>query len=219
LREGRYVRVIVRDSGVGMAPEVIDRVFEPFFTTKGGGTGLGLSVVHGIVQDHKGAVTVESTPDVGSTFSVYLPASSAASGPPPAIVDRKLDGLGRGERLMYVDDEEALVPVMQRMLGVCGYRCVGFVDPAAALEAFRAAPDSWDGVITDLAMPGMSGLDLAGQLRELRPDVPIALTTGHTQDVARIREAGITVRLQKPYSIDTLRAAVRDLLGDPVPAH
>ena len=217
LRAGRYVRVTVRDTGVGMASEVVERIFEPFFTTKGGGTGLGLSVVHGIVQDHKGAVTVESAPGAGSTFAVYLPAVAAPDDAAAIVAGRKPDVLGRGERLMYVDDEEPLIGVMERMLGVCGYRCVGFSDPAVALDAFRGNPDSWDGVITDLAMPGMSGLELARALRELRPDVPIALTTGHTHDAARVAEAGIAVRLQKPYSIETIRAAMRDLLGDPVP--
>ena len=219
LREGQYVRVVVRDTGIGMTPETMERVFEPFFTTKGpGGSGLGLSVVHGIVQDHRGAITVESELGKGSTFAVYFPAAESQRAVSVPVAPHGNGRRGKGERIMYVDDDEALLSVMERTLGVCGYRCQSFSDPVVAVTEFSANPDAWDAVITDLAMPAMSGLDLAEHLRSIRPDVRIALTTGHIHDIERVSQVGISVRLQKPYSIDTVGAAMYELLGQPTAA-
>jgi len=211
LHVGRYVRVIVRDTGTGMSREILERVFEPFFTTKGHrGTGLGLSVVHGIVQDHHGAIRVESEPRRGSTVRVYLPAvaAEATNGTAPALSDVR----GSGEQIMYVDDEEMLITVMVRTLQVLGYRCVGYADPAVALAAFLTNPPAWAAVITDLSMPEMSGLELVREMRVVRPELPVALVSGYADDAARVQQAGISTWLQKPYSIETLGAALQELL-------
>jgi signal transduction histidine kinase/ActR/RegA family two-component response regulator len=214
LRVGRYVRVLVRDTGTGMSRETMERIFEPFFTTREHeGTGLGLSVVHGIVQDHHGAIRVDSEPGKGTSVRVYLPVVAAEPGQRAGAATT--DHRGRGERIMYVDDEEMLIGVMKRSLQQLGYRCVGYADPAVALGDFRLDPKAWAAVITDLSMPPMSGLDLAREMRVLRPDLRVALVSGYADDPSRVLQAGISTRIQKPYSIDTLGAALYELLNRP----
>lgn len=207
LRPGEHVCISVRDTGVGMSPEIVERIFEPFFTTKGQeGTGLGLSIVHGIVRDHDGAVTVESQVGKGSVFRVYLPIAvgSGIAGTSTALRTIR----GNGEHIAYVDDESALVFVMTRVLEHLGYRSTGFTDPREALQAFRAAPGEFDGVITDLAMPGLNGLDLVRELRTLRRDLPVALASGFRSDPERIREAGIRIVINKPATLEELGEAL-----------
>lgn len=217
LGEGRYVRVTVRDTGVGMDHDVLERVFEPFFTTKAHeGTGLGLSVVHGIVQEHRGAIRLESEPGKGTTARVYLPA--AVTAPSKRVSPAPTEQRGEGEQIMYVDDEEVLIDVMTRSLRALGYRCVGFTDPVAALAEFRASPNAWSAVITDLSMPQMSGLELAHELRGTRPDVRIAMVSGYSSDLSSLREAGIATRLEKPYTIDAIGAVLHELLTGPAVA-
>ena len=217
LPEGRYVRVSVRDTGVGMSRAVLDRIFEPFYTTKGHeGTGLGLSVVHGILQEHRGAIRIESEPGKGTTARVYLPAATTA--PARRVSPVPTEQRGGGEQIMYVDDEEVLIDVMTRSLRVLGYRCIGFTDPVAALAEFRNSPFAWAAVITDLSMPQMSGLELAREMRDTRPDVRIAMVSGYTSDLASLREAGIATRLQKPYTIDAIGAVLHELLSGPAVA-
>jgi signal transduction histidine kinase/ActR/RegA family two-component response regulator len=217
LHEGRYNRLIVRDTGTGMNQDTLDRVFEPFFTTKGhGGTGLGLSVVHGIVRDHGGAIRIESEPGRGTAVRVYLPAVAGEASNEAGAAS--LDLRGSDEQIMYVDDEEVLLDVMTRSLSLLGYRCTAYSDPAVALRDFPADPNAWAGVITDLAMPGMSGLDLAREMRKVRPDVRIALVSGYADDPSQVVQAGITTQLQKPYSINTLGVALRELLSGPAVA-
>jgi signal transduction histidine kinase/ActR/RegA family two-component response regulator len=217
LPPGQYVRLTVRDTGVGMSRQVQDRLFEPFFTTKGhAGTGLGLSVVHGIVRDHDGAVTVATDPGRGSAFAVYLPTARAmqqrgegtASAPPR----------GDGQHIMYVDDEEALVAVVSRILTRQGYRCTAFSDPTEALRAFRMAPHSFDAVITDVAMPVMTGLQLAEFIHTIRPDIPIAVASGHLTDPQALTKARISAAVLKPVSIDTLARTVADMLTSTRPS-
>jgi len=209
LRPGQYVRISVSDTGVGISAEIRARLFEPFFTTKGtAGTGLGLSVVHGIVTDHDGAIAVESVVGEGSTFQIYLPAAHGREAHPPAeeLV------LGRGEHIMYVDDEEALVHVMMRLLARLGYRSTGFADANEALEAFRADPRQYDAVITDMTMPSMSGARLARELRALRPGMPVAIASGY--ESAEMEAAGQEglMRISKPFSMEGLSQTLRTLL-------
>src|SRR5262249_42783181 len=151
LPDGAYLHLSVRDDGCGMDAETLDRAFEPFFTTKpvGQGTGLGLAVVHGIVKSHGGALRGHSEPAKASIFHIYLP-EAAQSAPilEPAVATAQ--PRGGGERLLYVDDEEALVFLATRMLARLGYTVEGYTDPAEALRAFRARPNDFDGVITDL---------------------------------------------------------------------
>jgi CheY-like chemotaxis protein len=217
---GEYVCLAARDTGIGMSQEIQERLFEPFFTTKGhAGTGLGLSVVHGIVRDHAGAITVESTIGCGSTFRIFLPVAKSAGMRPDEEVCRLLPG--KGERILYIDDEEDLAFVAERVLTRLGYRCKVFSDPRSALKAFSANPDDFDAVITDLAMPGMSGVDLARALRAIKPGLPIGLTTGLWEDDADCASgAGIRTIILKPASVEELSRAVRELLPptDPISA-
>ena len=212
LREGRYVLMTVRDTGVGMDRATLERVFEPFFTTKGHeGTGLGLSVVLGIVQEHGGAIKVESEPGIGTAVRVFLPA--VASDLATVVTPLGRRRTGRGESIMYVDDEAMLTTVMTRSLEKLGYRCVGYTDPVVALREFQTNPNGWAAVITDLAMPKMSGLDLAREMRAVRPDVRIALVSGNTDDPSRGEKDGISAQLQKPFALETLGVTVEELLA------
>lgn len=217
LTPGQYVRLTVRDTGIGMSRQVLDRLFEPFFTTKGhGGTGLGLSVVHGIVRDHDGAVTVSSEPGKGSSFHVYLPTSSALQERGDEAVSAP--ARGSGQHIMYVDDELALVGVVSRILTRQGYRCTAFSDPTEALRAFRMAPHSFDAVITDVAMPVMTGLQLAEFIHAIRPDIPIAVASGHLTEPQALTRAHIAAAILKPVSIETLTRVVADMLASTRPS-
>jgi PAS domain S-box-containing protein len=211
LRPGIYARVSVSDTGCGMDPATLRRIFEPFFTTKppGEGTGLGLAVVHGIMESHDGAVTGSSRPGAGTMFQLYFPAyagevaaAEPAPGPEPA---------GRGERILLVDDEELLVGLGEAALRELGYAVESVTRPAAALEWVRADPARFALVLTDQTMPGMTGLDLAGELQKIRPDLPVILMTGYSGSLApeRLAAAGIRRLLLKPPTLHALAAAVR----------
>jgi PAS domain S-box-containing protein len=206
LREGRYARLSISDNGSGMHRATLERIFDPFFTTKpaGQGTGLGLSVVHGIVRAHQGAVTVYSQPEKGSTFRVYFPVAVASAQQQDA--PRLQAVSGRGERIMYVDDEESLVFLGERVLERMGYKVSGYSDPARALKDFTARPHDFDVVVTDLSMPGMSGFHLAQALLQSRPDLPIIMTTGYVrpEDRETAERRGIRELILKPNSIEEL---------------
>jgi PAS domain S-box-containing protein len=213
LTPGPYLRLLVRDTGHGMTPEVMERIFEPFFTTKGvgEGTGMGLAVVHGIIASHSGAITVTSAPGQGTTFEVYLPRSDAAI----ASETRPQEPLPRGEeRLLFVDDENTLVRLWQATLEHLGYEVVVSTDGLAALETFRAAPYGFDLVITDHTMPRMTGEVLAQELRRLRPDIPIVLCTGfsHTMTAEKAQALGLDAFLMKPFTPHDLSYVVRGVL-------
>ena len=208
---GPYLRVTVSDTGAGINPEVVDRIFDPFFTTKGHeGTGLGLAVVDGIVRDHQGAITVESAVGRGTTFRLYFPEAGPTAGAVAAT--GKVSVKGAGQHVMYVDDEEALVLVMTRLLESLGYRCTGFVDPHDALQAFRVDPHAFDAVIADLSMSSMSGLDLARALVGIRADVPVAIISGYTADPGARSAHGVRARIHKPATMSELSSALADLL-------
>ena len=179
LAPGHYLCLTVRDNGHGMDEKTIDRIFDPFFSTKGQseGTGLGLSVIHGIVSNHGGAITVESKPDQGSEFKVYLPRLDkstiiTAHTPATTVMSGK-------ECILLVDDEEDLVFGTERMLKQLGYKVISRTDPLAALQLFRSAPEQFDLIITDQAMPHMNGTELARELTSIRPDIPVILCTGY----------------------------------------
>ncbi len=180
LRLGPHVRFSIRDTGHGMTANVMERIFEPYFTTKtvGEGTGMGLAVVHGIIASHGGVITVESRPEVGTMFVIYLPQIDAEIGD-----DIGRDGalpLGNKESILFVDDEEVLTLLMQEMLWQLGYDVEVRTSSLGALAAFRAEPDRFDLVITDQTRPLMSGDVLAQELRAIRPDIPLILCTGHS---------------------------------------
>jgi len=179
---------------------VLDRMFDPFFTTKcaGEGTGLGLSLVHGIVMDLGGTIDVRTTVGRGTTFTIWLPVSGQATVPSTEIATEVPHG--QGESVMIVDDEESLVALAEEVLAEIGYEPVGFSSSMAALEAFRAAPERFDIVLTDEMMPELMGTDLAREIRLLRPDIPIVLTSGYTGAplYERASAAAIQEVLRKP---------------------
>jgi nitrogen-specific signal transduction histidine kinase/CheY-like chemotaxis protein len=209
-----YLVLEVMDHGIGMAPEAVDRIFDPFFTTKdmGVGTGLGLSLVHGIVMETGGAIDVSSTPGHGSVFTVYFPRSGDAVD--TAEDDSSAILQGSGQHLMVVDDEEPLVNLATRRLEELGYTAVGYTSSSAALEALRADPNRFDAIITDDHMPGLSGAALIRQVRAIRRSIPILLVTGYTGGLVASRafNSGATEVLKKPLSAHELAAALARVL-------
>ncbi len=213
-------RLSVRDDGPGMDATTLARIFEPFYTTKpvGEGTGLGLAVVHGIVQGHSGAMVVESTLGEGSTFSFFLAAESAppldggdTSAPSASAASTGLVG---GQRILFLDDEAAIVSLGVRLLERRGYRASGFTSQHEALAMLRRDPSAFDLVLTDYNMPGMSGLDVASEILAIRADLPVAITTGFADELLRTRAAAASVReiVPKPLSVDEFYATVERLL-------
>ncbi len=207
--------ILVSDTGPGMAPDVVARIFEPFFTTKPGGTGtgLGLSVAHGIMQAHGGSIVVFSEPGIGTTFRLRFPPAAVAPTVPAPPADRlpaRPVRRGHGERLLIVDDEPTITDVAADLLRRFGYRVLAFNDPREALEAFRQEPAAFDLVLSDLTMPGMSGLDLIAAARALHPGIPCLLMSGYLgpEQVARTREANLTGLLDKPLTVEALAEAV-----------
>ena len=210
------LRLEVADSGPGMDSAVQDRIFEPFFTTKGvgGGTGLGLSVVHGIVKGFGGTIAVESWPGAGTCFRVLLPVQA---GPVAVSVSPAVAG-GDGERVLFVDDEEGVFLLGREVLESLGYRVHCCRDGRQALETLNRDPAGFDLVITDLAMPGMSGIDLAREVRRLRPGLPVVLLTGFIGAVsaAEAEEVGIRQFVMKPVTAGELGAAIRRALAEAI---
>jgi PAS domain S-box-containing protein len=213
---GRYLHVRVSDTGLGMDAATQARIFEPFYTTKavGRGTGLGLAVVHGIIADHQGFIAVASNPGHGSTFHLCLPAVAVAPPAEPTATDTPLS---RAPHVLLVDDEELLVDLGRDLLSARGLRVSGFTDPHAALAAVRADPQAFDVVITDLTMPGMTGLELASALHHERADLPIILASGYGGEVSpeRARQAGIRHQVDKPAPAGELLRQVLRLTGRP----
>jgi PAS domain S-box-containing protein len=211
---GSYVRLSVKDTGTGIPPAILERVFDPFFTTKGvgEGTGLGLSLVHGIVTDLGGAIDVKTQADKGTTFEIWLPIEGEISTPAAEAV-RELPR-GNGETVMIVDDERALVALVEEMLAELGYEPVGFDSSAAALAAFRAEPERYDLILTDEAMPDLVGTELARQIRQCRPGVPIILVSGHggTQLAKAAAATGVSELLRKPLQRRELAESIARVL-------
>jgi CheY-like chemotaxis protein len=214
LEPGEYVRLAVSDSGMGMDEATMDRIFEPFFTTKevGQGTGLGLSMVHGIVQAHAGLVEVQSSPGEGCMFEIYLPVSTRVE---KAETFELPTPEGGNERILFVDDEDMIVELMESMLPALGYKTTCFTNGHAALAALRAVPESFDLLITDLSMPQMNGDQLAEAVKAVAPDLPIIMMTGNNDDFseAGIETLNVTSMLRKPLRQADLDAAIRRALG------
>lgn len=217
LRPGAYVRLTVGDTGHGIDPAVRERIFDPFFTTKGQGvgTGLGLSVVHGIVHSHGGTVQVESLPGRGATFSVFLPVSDEIERTSPA---NSISLPGGTERVLVVDDEPALAKAMSLMLQKLGYEVTVKTSGAEALKAVLEQPEDqrFDLVITDLTMPHVTGLELAGELVRLDPPPAILLCTGFSDrlDPEKVKPLGIQGFLMKPMELQDLAGTVRNILDE-----
>ncbi|MDQ5987408.1 MAG: Sensor histidine kinase RcsC [Syntrophus sp. SKADARSKE-3] len=213
LKRGRYLQLSIADTGSGIPKEIIHRIFDPFFTTKerGKGTGMGLSVVHGIVKDLGGAISVYSEPSKGTTFHVLFPKYEGNSNVPdsPSIVTRSGSG-----KILFVDDEEAIIDSGSRILEQIGYEVVVTTSPIEALEIFRTRPDKFDLVLTDMTMPKMTGLELSEQLLKIRPDIPIVLCTGFSLGISaeRIKNTGIKGLIMKPMIASELANAVNSAL-------
>jgi PAS domain S-box-containing protein len=217
LRPGRYARISVRDSGHGMDDATLKRIFEPFFTTKkqGEGTGLGLAVVHGIVRDHDGAISVESRVGEGTKVEVFLPehiGEPAVAQVSPAALPR-----GQGEQVLVVDDEEALCVSLTHLLTRLGYKVVSKSQPEEALALFSANPEQFTLVLTDLTMPGMTGLDLAQKLLAVKPSARVVLMSGFSGTWTRssVRTLGLVDMLVKPLNAAALADGVARAIAEP----
>jgi len=217
LHAGPYVRLSIEDNGEGMDAATLARIFEPFFTTKGPGkgTGLGLAVVHGILQAHDGAVVVQSQPDQGTTFHLYFPAELAAPVKPLPAGPVSMPA-GAGQHILVVDDEPALAQAAVFSLERLGYRVTGVHSAAEALKAFHQHPGKIDLVITDLTMPGVNGTDLANALHEARPELPIIMASGFggPRTAHFARGPGRRAVLQKPFTNEVLARTVHQLLAE-----
>lgn len=213
LKPGRYAQLIVRDTGHGIRPEIIERVFDPYFTTKevGKGSGMGLSVVHGIVKDHDGGIRIISEPGKGTTIEVVFPFSEAEMAPD----EMKSDELPTGsERILLIDDENAIIKIGRRMLEKLGYRVTAKTNPEEAVELFRLNPEQFDLVITDMTMPKMNGAQLIAAIREIRPSLPVILCTGFSEKIDRKKASQIGIRhyIEKPLVKRDLAILVRDAI-------
>ena len=214
LSPGPHIQVSVKDTGHGMDRDLMEKIFDPFFTTKkmAEGTGMGLAIVHGIIKAHAGAITVQSRAGKGSEFQIYLPRVEASELPggteAPAVENGQ-------ESLLFVDDEEWLVDMWKEILESLGYRMTVTTKPLEALKMFKERPHDFDLVITDQSMPQMTGLELAQELMELRPELPIILVTGFSQVVTpeKAKAAGVREYIMKPLSISELTNAISRSLG------
>jgi CheY-like chemotaxis protein len=198
-----------------MDAATVERIFDPFFTTHspGQGTGLGLSMVHGIMKSHDGSITVYSEPGKGTTFNLYFPAAleQAARMPTVASIPH-----GLGQHLLYVDDEESLVLLAHRSLGKLGYKVTGHTSPVEALRTFNEDPFQFAAVVTDLSMPGMSGSELARQILQIRPDIPVVMMSGYLrpEDEQEARRIGIRDLILKPDTIEELAKSLHRVFAN-----
>ena len=210
---GEYIQLVVSDTGTGITPDVKDRIFEPFFTTRevGQGTGMGLAVVYGIVENLHGNIQVESEPGVGTTINVLFPTVKSDAIAETLSTEQSP---GKRERVLFIDDEEFLVEWGQSLLERLGYEVTAMNNSTEAFEAFTSDPSRFDLVITDQTMPGITGLNLARELLKIRPDIPVILCSGHSDAVTldTIKEAGVREFLMKPLARQELAEIIRRVL-------
>jgi CheY-like chemotaxis protein len=217
LAPGPYLMLEVSDSGHGMDKSVIEKIFDPYFTTKaqGDGTGLGMSVVHGIIKSLGGHITVYSEKGEGTTFRVYLPCFM--DGSTPEAEDEILPLPHGNETILMVDDQQVIVEMVELMLKALGYTMMTYTDSRKALDAFKADPDRIQLVITDMAMPYMQGDELARKILEIRPEIPVILCTGFSEilNEEKAKLIGIKEYIMKPIVKKDLAMLVRRVLDSP----
>jgi PAS domain S-box-containing protein len=213
LKPGRYICLTVADTGKGMPPEIAERVFDPFFTTKeqGRGTGMGLSVVHGIVRSHGGSILVDTREGRGSRFDIYLPMAADME---VVGIESKKPLPGGTESILLVDDEPALVEMGQQLLSRLGYRVTVSTNPLAALTLFTQSPKEYDLLISDMTMPQMTGDQLARQVLKIRPGTPVVITTGFSDVISedKIQSLGVCRLVMKPFILKEFAATIRSAI-------
>jgi PAS domain S-box-containing protein len=213
LTAGEYVKITVSDTGPGIDSEVIGRIFDPYFTTKevGKGSGMGLAVVHGLVKNHNGAITVDSEPGKGATFTILFPVIDER----PEIEVKIPEEVPLGnETILFVDDEKSIAQMIGQMLKRLGYKVETKLNPVEAIELFKADPEAFDLVITDMTMPQMTGIKLSEKLKEIRPDIPVIISTGHSSliDEEKAKAMGIDGYVMKPIMKSEIAIAIRKVL-------
>ena len=220
LKPGHYARIVFSDTGRGMDAATQKRIFEPFFTTKpaGSGTGLGLAVVHGIMQSHEGVITVSSEPGKGSRFELYFP---SASGNVAGLGANEVAGPaseGAGQKILYIDDDESQLFMVKRMMERWGYSVITYREQREAIEAVKSGEIHFDLVITDFNMPGLSGLEVACALRDAQPALPVFMVSGYINDQLRAQAAAAGVRelFCKPHEEEEIRDALQRVLKPPL---
>ena len=215
LTPGSYIYLKIEDTGPGIPKDIVDRIFDPFFTTKqeGKGSGIGLSVVHGIIQSHKGYITVKSKQGQGTCFDVYLPIYTGSLDVEEAVEQKQTIQKG-DERILLVDDDKKVAFMLKLMLENLGYQVVCFLESPQAFKIFETSPDDFDLIITDLTMPDLTGHQLAEQISRVRPDIPIILCTGFGEyiDKKQINLSGIKGFLYKPVSVKDVSNLIRKVL-------
>jgi len=211
---GRFAQLSVSDTGTGIKEEILKLIFDPFFTTKevGKGTGMGLSVVHGIVEEHGGFIKVDSQVGKGSTFYVFFPVTENAE---KGISERKTTLPIGTERILFIDDEETLLKLAKRMLQGLGYSVTVESSSLKALQIFKSDPDQFDLIVTDQTMPNMSGLELMAEILKVRPDIPVILCTGYSSKISEetAGKKGLSKYIVKPYDKKVLAEAIREVMN------
>jgi len=210
LSPGGYLKLIITDTGSGIPPEIIERIFDPFFTTKphGEGTGLGLSVVHGIIKSCKGDISVQSEMEKGTSFEIYLPVIKAEV---PLATQEQTQLIPGTESILFIDDEPMLIDISKKILTSLGYRVSAHTSSNEALSVFKKTPMAFDAVLTDYTMPRMTGIELAQEIKRIRPNIPIMLCTGCTENITqqKARDVGICECILKPLKTHGLAQALR----------
>jgi PAS domain S-box-containing protein len=213
LAAGTFIKLTVSDTGCGIAPDILPKIFDPFFTTKekGLGTGLGLATAHGIVKEHGGDISVESTPGFGTCFDVYLPVTLQNT---IAGDNKKQAPQGGAERILIVDDEEVLPFILKDMLESLGYAVTTYTDSRQALEQFKDHPDRFDILLSDITMPHITGIEMTQAFQQIRPDIPVILWSGNNSYITEQKaiEAGAYQLLRKPFKRTDLAVAIRNAL-------
>ena len=210
---GKYVKVSIADTGIGMDKKTKDRIFEPFFTTKelGRGTGLGLASAYGIIKGHNGIISVESEPGCGATFTIYLPASDKDLTQEVEVTDDLVRGEGT---ILLVDDEEVIIDVGKESLEILGYDVVTAKSGHEAIEIFKTKNGKVDLVILDMIMPGMNGMETFDILKSIKPNIKVILSSGYSAEAhsAKIMEQGCSGFIQKPYGLTELSRKVKEVM-------